>query len=141
MVALTFTGLPFGEDDLREKKRAVKIDLFDGAKTFEARRDALEGEARAAFEAVPAGLRPPISICKLQCGGMHTVALSPAGVPYSWGCNDEKALGREGPEEKALPVPLAIAVDAISVGGSHSIFYNTETGDVFMCGLYRVSKQ
>jgi len=37
----TLTGLKFGEDDLREKKRAVKLDLFDGAKTYEARKDAL----------------------------------------------------------------------------------------------------
>lgn len=100
----------------------------------------MQGEAKAAFEALPATLQPPIKICKLLCGGMHTVALSSVGIPYSWGCNDDKALGRDGPEEKILPVPLKIAVDGISVGDSHSIFYSTKDSVAFMCGLYRVSQ-
>ena len=99
----------------------------------------MDGDAKAAFEALPASLRPPISIIKLLCGGMHTVALSSNGVPYSWGCNDDKALGRDGPEEKVLPVPLKILVDGIAVGDSHSIFYSTIDSVAFMCGLYRVS--
>lgn len=35
-------------------------------------------------------------IIKIVCGGMHTVALSSAGRVYTWGCNDEGALGRVG---------------------------------------------
>jgi regulator of chromosome condensation len=102
-------------------------------------KEGLDGDAKAAFESLPASLRPPISIIKLLCGGMHTVALSSNGVPYSWGCNDDKALGRDGPEEKVLPVPLKILVDGIAVGDSHSIFYSTIDSVAFMCGLYRVS--
>jgi regulator of chromosome condensation len=37
-------------------------------------------------------------ILKIVCGGMHTVALSNLGAVFTWGCNDEGALGREGPE-------------------------------------------
>lgn len=70
---------------------------------------------------------------------MHTVVLSSGGVPYSWGCNDDKALGREGPEEKVLPVLLDFRVDGVAVGDSHSIFFNTFLGAVSMCGVYRVS--
>lgn len=99
----------------------------------------MEGEKKAAFEALPATLRPPIHISKLLCGGMHTVALSSSGIPYSWGCNDDRALGRDGAEEKVLPVTLAIAVDGIAVGDSHSIFYSTKDSVAYMCGLYRVS--
>lgn len=123
-----------------QKKRAAKPDLLDGAKTEESRKEALEGEARAAFEALPATLKPPIQICKLYCGGMHTVALSSAGIPYSWGCNDDMALGRDGKEDKVLPVILDMKVNGIAVGDSHSIFYNTEVGAAYMCGLYRVSE-
>lgn len=37
-------------------------------------------------------------ILKIVCGGMHTVALSNLGKVFTWGCNDEGTLGREGPE-------------------------------------------
>ena len=86
----------------------------------------MDEQAKAAFETVPMSLRAPIKICKLLCGGMHTVALSSGGVPYSWGCNDDKALGRDGPEQNILPVSLSMPVDGIAVGDSHSIFYNTQ---------------
>ena len=69
-------------------------------------------------------------ILKLVCGGMHTVALSSEGRVYSWGNNDDKALGREGPEN----VPLEVIIGTqgapftdITAGDSHSIAYNTQT--------------
>jgi hypothetical protein len=72
---------------------------------------------------------------------MHTVALSNYGIPFSWGCNDDKALGRSGDENLVMPVKLELLVDGIAVGNSHSIFYNTVQGVALMCGLYRVSHQ
>jgi regulator of chromosome condensation len=80
-----------------------------------------------------------VPIVKLLCGGMHTVMLSKFGIPYSWGCNDDKCLGRDGSEEEILPVPLDVAVDDIAVGDSNSIFVNTSLGVVYMVGIYRVS--
>lgn len=65
--------------------------------------------------------------------------LSKFGIPYSWGCNDDKCLGRDGSEEEILPVPLDHAVDDIAVGDSNSIFVNSTLGMVYMCGVYRVS--
>ena len=50
------------------------------------------------FFEIGGGLHPARSILKVVCGGMHTVALSSMGKVYTWGCNDEGALGREGPE-------------------------------------------
>jgi hypothetical protein len=50
---LIVLGLPFGEDDMREVKRAKKLDHFDGALTSQQREDALEGDAKAAYLAVP----------------------------------------------------------------------------------------
>ncbi|GIL46953.1 hypothetical protein Vafri_3821 [Volvox africanus] len=36
-----------------------------------------------------------VVFCQVACGGMHTVALSEDGLIYSWGVNDEGALGRK----------------------------------------------
>ena len=72
---------------------------------------------------------------------MHTVALASNGAVYTWGCNDEGALGRPGPENTPLLVDSAlnIPVTDVSAGDSHSIAYNTHTNQVFYWGCYRVS--
>jgi regulator of chromosome condensation len=73
---------------------------------------------------------------------MHTVALSNHGKVYTWGCNDEGALGREGPENTPMLVAdsLQIPVTDVSAGDSHTIAYNTELNQVYIWGLYRVSE-
>ncbi len=37
-----------------------------------------------------------IKIKEMACGGMHTIAVDTRGRVYTWGCNDEGALGRGG---------------------------------------------
>jgi len=64
-----------------EIKRARKIELFNN--------DGVEEE-------VPRSLTSKVPISLLMCGGMHTVALTTTGIAYSWGCNDDGALGRQG---------------------------------------------
>jgi regulator of chromosome condensation len=110
-------GLEFGEDDMREVKRPKKIQIFD-----------MSGE-----------LAEKVPIVKLLCGGMHTVALANTGAVYSWGCNDEGALGRPGCEDKPMLVSLPIRATDISCGDSHSVFYSTEENKAYFTGLYRVS--
>ena len=39
-----------------------------------------------------------IRISKICCGSQHNLALSNEGKVYSWGCNDDGALGRIGVE-------------------------------------------
>lgn len=57
---------------------------------------------------------------------MHTVALANNGIVFTWGCNDEGALGREGPENTPLQVDSSLPpVTDISAGDSHTIAYNT----------------
>lgn len=79
-------------------------------------------------------------ILKIVCGGMHTVALSNMGKVYTWGCNDEGALGRIGPETTPLEVgpTLNIPVTGIAAGDCHTIAYNENLNQVFCWGLYRV---
>lgn len=58
---------------------------------------------------------------------MHTVALASNGSVYTWGCNDEGALGRTGAENTPMKVESLPAVTDISAGDSHTIAYNTIT--------------
>lgn len=100
---------------MREIKRPKKLVIFDMA---------------ASMSNTP--------IVKLLCGGMHTLALAASGAVFSWGCNDEGALGRFGMEDKPMQVPLAGRVTDIAAGDSHSIFLNKHENNIFFCGLYRV---
>jgi regulator of chromosome condensation len=72
---------------------------------------------------------------------MHTVALASNGTVWTWGCNDEGALGREGAENIPLQVDksLQMAITDISAGDSHSCGYNTKENVVYYWGCYRVS--
>jgi alpha-tubulin suppressor-like RCC1 family protein len=85
-----------------------------------------------------AGLTEKITVAKLRVGGMHSAIVTPQGQIYSWGNNDEGALGREGPEDKPVLVDLPRKVTDCSLGDSHSLFYNSADSTVYYCGLYRV---
>ena len=115
----------FGEDDPMEVKRARKVPLFNNDGTAE----------------IPQGITEKIPVSLLVCGGMHSAVLTPGGAAYSWGCNDDAALGRPGGESYPARVPLEYAVNGLALGGSHSIFYNTELSKAFFCGLYRNAVQ
>ena len=76
-----------------------------------------------------------IEVKDIKCGGMHSLVLSTDGKVYSWGGNDEGALGREG-EELPGQVDLPWPATGIAAGDSHSIAYSTETNEVYWWGLY-----
>lgn len=79
-----------------------------------------------------------ISIAKICCGALHTLALSDAGNVYSWGCNDDYALGCK-PQKVGTPelVQLGHKVDLISAGDSHSLAANSVNGILYFWGVYR----
>lgn len=108
-------GLEFKEEEMREIKRARKVPKFD-------------------FE-----LPESIKVSKILCGGMHTVVLTNTGRVFTWGCNDEGALGRDGNEAYPLMVTGIPSVNGIAAGDSHSLVYNTEQNCVYQWGLYRNS--
>ena len=81
----------------------------------------------------------PIKVHQLAWGGMHTLALTTDGRVYSWGCNDEAALGREGAENVPLQVDSSLEFPMTNVvaGDWHSIAYNTSLNVIYRWGLYR----
>ncbi|KAB0400171.1 hypothetical protein E2I00_011254, partial [Balaenoptera physalus] len=72
----------------------------------------------------PALVPIPEDIVQAEAGGMHTVCLSKSGQVYSFGCNDEGALGRdtsvEGSEMVPGKVELQEKVIQVSAGDSHT---------------------
>jgi len=72
---------------------------------------------------------------------MHTLALGSDGSLWTWGCNDDGSLGRDGAENVPMKVEsLPIPVDGIAAGDCHSVAYSTSTNQVYIWGCYRVSK-
>ena len=59
---------------------------------------------------------------------------------FTWGCNDEGALGRDGDECDPAIVPSLsnVTIVQVSAGDSHTVAL-TDSGDVYCWGVFRVS--
>ena len=126
-----------------------------------------QGISAARVPRVVAGLRG-MQVGAVAAGGLHTLALTENGEVYSFGCNDEGALGGEIVDEGYLPcrvgdfVPSAFgpnggpsprvttfeerkrevgeATIVQIAAGETSSFALSEDGDVYMWGSYRDSE-
>ncbi|KAJ3210970.1 Regulator of chromosome condensation [Clydaea vesicula] len=79
-------------------------------------------------------------IVKVVAGGMHTVAISKQGKLYSWGCNDEKALGRAGEQDVPLPITALEHETIVQVCcGDNCTAALTADGRVYNWGSFRSS--
>ncbi|XP_067646240.1 regulator of chromosome condensation [Eurosta solidaginis] len=82
------------------------------------------------------------NVVDVRAGGMHNLVLTNEGVVYSFGCNDEGALGRDssedGSEFEPHKIDLPGKVLKISAGDSHSASL-LEDGRVFAWGSFRDS--
>jgi len=78
----------------------------------------------------------------IVAGGMHTICLNKDGEVWTFGCNDEGALGRNIEEEEDAFVPGKVEIDSrvvqITGGDSHSAAL-TEDGIVYAWGTFRDS--
>lgn len=78
-------------------------------------------------------------VYKICCGGMHTLVLTTMGKLFSWGNNDDGALGREGAENQPTMIDsIYTPMNHIAAGDSHSVAYNTELNVMYLWGAYRV---
>lgn len=82
---------------------------------------------------------PLNKVYQVTCGGMHTLVLTTMGKIFSWGNNDDGALGREGSEKRAEMVNIPEMTN-ITAGDSFSIAYNTELNVAYQWGVFRVNK-
>lgn len=76
-------------------------------------------------------------ILKIACGKMHSLVLCENNELYSWGVNDDYALGREGVDtEGVCQVEFTEQIEDISAGASHSVIL-TKRGHVYICGTFK----
>ncbi|VVC94521.1 unnamed protein product [Leptidea sinapis] len=91
------------------------------------------------FKTVSALGNKIVDIC---AGGMHTVALDSEGKVWTFGCNDEGALGRptSGQEEEGIAKAVILLGKAVAIcaGDSHSAAL-LDNGDVYAWGSFRDS--
>lgn len=80
-------------------------------------------------------------IVSVAAGGLHTLALSRSGRVYSWGCNDEKALGHSAQEFTVSQVNGLESefIVQITCGDSISAALSS-TGKIYTWGTFRDSK-
>ncbi|KAI8912825.1 regulator of chromosome condensation 1/beta-lactamase-inhibitor protein II [Gorgonomyces haynaldii] len=78
------------------------------------------------------------NIVGIFAGGLHNICLSQDGKLYSWGCNDQRALGRSGEETEPGPVEGLDGVKVVDVCcGDSQTFCLTEDGQVYGWGTFR----
>ncbi|XP_005105535.1 regulator of chromosome condensation isoform X2 [Aplysia californica] len=90
--------------------------------------------SRMSFVDIP---DPVIQVC---AGGMHTVCLTSTGQVYTFGCNDEGALGRdtsvEGSETRPAKVNIPCPIVMVTGGDSHTAALSDD-GRVYAWGNFR----
>jgi hypothetical protein len=77
------------------------------------------------------------NVMQIAAGGMHSACLTEDGVVFTFGCNDEFALGRED-EEDVGEVKLPEKCIEITAGDSHCAALSV-TGVVYAWGTFRVN--
>lgn len=75
-------------------------------------------------------------IKKIKCGTLHTLCITADGKLWSWGCNDEHALGRSGDETVPMEVDLKEEPVDIACGASISACI-TKNNNVWSWGTFR----
>ncbi|CAO3656133.1 unnamed protein product [Mucor hiemalis] len=80
-------------------------------------------------------------IVDVVSGGMHSIAITKDGKLWSWGCNDQRALGRSGEEYLPGKVENMDNVKIIKVACCDSVTMAlSEEGQLYCWGTYRCAE-
>ncbi|KAI7893988.1 regulator of chromosome condensation 1/beta-lactamase-inhibitor protein II [Mucor mucedo] len=80
-------------------------------------------------------------IVDVVCGGMHSIALTKEGKLWSWGCNDQRALGRSGDEYVPGKVENMDDVKVVKVACCDSVTMAlSDEGKLYCWGTYRCAE-
>jgi hypothetical protein len=83
----------------------------------------------------------PENIVQVSAGGMHSACLTSDGIVYTFGCNDEFALGRgNSADDDISKVDLPEKCIEVTAGDSLTAALS-ETGVVYAWGTFRVSNK
>jgi len=78
-----------------------------------------------------------IQVC---AGGMHTVCLNSCGKVFTFGCNDEGALGRDTSEDGSECLPGEVIINdeicLVTAGDSHTAALS-KSGQIYIWGTFR----
>jgi regulator of chromosome condensation len=75
----------------------------------------------------------------IATGGIHSAAIEKDGTLWSWGCNDEAALGRLIDKEEWIPISVGSTYPCfvqVACGASHTMAL-TNQGEIYTWGTYR----
>ena len=83
-----------------------------------------------------------LAVASICCGGLHNAVVTTEGRVFTWGCNDDAALGRAGPENMPAVVDGLPAGEVIVqvVAGDCFTAALSVSGDVFAWGCYKDSE-
>jgi regulator of chromosome condensation len=76
------------------------------------------------------------AVCEVAAGGLHNVVRTTDGSVWTWGCNDEQALGHSASEGQIGRVDIPTASVQISAGDSMTAVVTTD-GAVWAWGTFR----
>ncbi|CEP18915.1 hypothetical protein [Parasitella parasitica] len=80
-------------------------------------------------------------IVDVVSGGMHSIAITKDGKLWSWGCNDQRALGRSGDEYEPARVENMDHVKVVKVACCDSVTMAlSEEGQLYCWGTYRCAE-
>ncbi|KAI7903275.1 regulator of chromosome condensation 1/beta-lactamase-inhibitor protein II [Cokeromyces recurvatus] len=80
-------------------------------------------------------------IVDVVCGGMHSIAITKDGKLWSWGCNDQRALGRSGDEYVPGRVENLDNVKIVKVACCDSVTMAlSDEGKLYCWGTYRCAE-
>jgi len=120
----TSNAFTFGSNETGQLGFAVTTDDVDGI---------YEQETPTALDVLA-----DKQVVRVAAGGMHSVVVTVEGDVYTWGCNDDEALGHKGEEwQPGLVEGLEDEQIVLATAGDNHTAVLSAKGEVFTWGTYK----